>query len=169
MGDAANKEELCFPLLRTAKKNGSRLISESTEHLDWLSALPAGILRGALGTNLFSWPLMVPGENSDDGFATAKVCNSLSLIQLHSQIVDTITAWRDYYKKIANQADRIEMRTVTKCHACNSHVIRNETEKVLAFLPCTASGQPRVLYGNACRGKRVQLKCSPTNSRGLWS
>lgn len=48
---------------------------------------------------------------------------------MHSQIVDTITACRDYYQRIADQAERIELRTVTN-GTINLYVIRNEAEGV---------------------------------------
>ena len=46
-----------------------------------------------------------------------------------SEIIDTITACRNYYQKIADQADGIELRTVTN-GTINLYVIRNETEGV---------------------------------------
>jgi hypothetical protein len=46
-----------------------------------------------------------------------------------SQIVDTITVCRDYYQKIADQADGIELRTVTN-GTIFLYVIRNEIEGV---------------------------------------
>jgi hypothetical protein len=45
------------------------------------------------------------------------------------QIIDTITACRDYYQRIADQAEGIELRTVTN-GTINLYVIRNEREGV---------------------------------------
>jgi hypothetical protein len=48
---------------------------------------------------------------------------------MSSQIVDTIKACRDYYQRIADNADGIELRTVTN-GTINLYVIRNEAEGI---------------------------------------
>ena len=135
MGDAANKEWSFFPSATSySKENWSRLISESTEHLDmmgislagWKTARGFGNKLVQLASHGCQVRILMMDPNSES--LKHRINPELEDL-MHSQIVDTITACRDYYKKIANQADRIEMRTVTN-GTINLYVIRNETEGV---------------------------------------
>jgi len=117
-----------------SQESWSRLISGASKHLDMMGISLAGwkSTRG-FGNQLVQLAsrgcrvrILLMDPNSES--LQHRINPELEDL-MHSQIVDTITACRDYYQKIADQADGIELRTVTN-GTINLYVIRNEAEGV---------------------------------------
>jgi Domain of unknown function (DUF5919) len=134
-GNSAVKDWSFIPSAAAySEERWSRLISGASKNLDMMGISLAGwkSTRGFGGqlTQLAATGCRVRILLMDPNSESLKHRINPELEDLMaSQIIDTITACRDYYQKIAAQADGIDMRTVTN-GTINLYVIRNETEGV---------------------------------------
>lgn len=132
----AESEEWSFSPSAAAygRDNWSRLINESAECLDmmgislagWKSTRDFGNQLIKLASRGCQVRILMMDPNSES--LKHRINPELEDL-MHGQIVDTITACRDYYRKIADKADGIELRTVTN-GTINLYVIRTEVEGV---------------------------------------
>ena len=131
----ANEEWSFFPSAAAySQESWSRLISGATEHFEMMGISLAGwkITRG-FGkqlTDLASRGCRVRILLMDPGSGSLQYRINPELEDLmDSQIVDSITACREFYQNIVNQNEAIELRTV-KNGTINLYIIRNELEGV---------------------------------------
>lgn len=132
---SVNEEWSFIPSAKDYGQEGwSRLVSGTSEHLDMMGISLAGwkSTRG-FGHQLTDLArkgcrvrilIMDPSSESLQHRINPELEDLMA-----SQIVDTITACRDYYQRIARETEGIEFRTVTK-GTINLYVIRNEIEGV---------------------------------------
>jgi hypothetical protein len=132
---AASGEWSFIPSAATySQERWSRLISGASEYLDMMGISLAGwkstrgfrnqLIQLASGGCRVRLLLMDPNSES----LKHRINPELEDL-MHSEIMDTIKACRNYYKKLADQAKGIELRTVTN-GTINLYVIRNEAEGI---------------------------------------
>jgi hypothetical protein len=133
--DSAAKEWSFFPsAAKYNQESWSRLVSGASKNLDmmgislagWKSTRGFGSQLKQLAAKGCRVRILLMNPNSES--LTHRINPELEDL-MASQILDTIRACRDYYQRIADQADGIELRTVTN-GTINLYAIRNETEGV---------------------------------------